>query len=166
MDNGETRNCVGILSDRVDRSGEVVGVTIARVVKALVVSRRPKGQRDDVRDAKRTRGVPWQQTSAETAGGEPVFAAYMASVRSTETVVEPGGDKARWFRGGRWKGTRDVWILRGLRGMPCGSVWRRGVETAWNGVHQSGHDARRRGPAKTACGRSDSRQQHRPQELR
>ena len=30
--------------------------------------------------------------------------------------------------------TRKVWILQGLRRMPCGSVGRRGVETSWQGV--------------------------------
>ena len=63
--------------------------------------RRPKEQRDGARDAKSSRGVPWQQTSAETAGGEPVNAACVASVRSTETVVELKKDKDHWFRGGR-----------------------------------------------------------------
>ena len=81
-DKGEIQKCVGIMSDLVDRSGEVVvGCTLERVVKALVVCRMPKEQRDDARDAKSTRGVPWQQTSAEAAGGEPVNAAYAASVR-------------------------------------------------------------------------------------
>ena len=65
-------------------------------------------------------------------------------------------------------GTRKMWVFRGLLGMPCGSVERRGVETSWQGVpraHQSGHDVRR---AKRDCMRrsSDSRQQHRPQERR
>ena len=43
-----------------------------------------KEQRDDARGTKSVRGVPWQQTSAETAESQLV-----ASVRSTETVVEP-----------------------------------------------------------------------------
>ena len=52
-----------------DRSDEVVPTT-DRVVKAHIVHRVPKKQRDGARDMRSVRGVPWQQTSAETAGGE------------------------------------------------------------------------------------------------
>ena len=52
-------------------------------------------------DAQSTRGVPRQQTSAETVGGEVANGARVASVRSTETVVELGEYKARWFCGRR-----------------------------------------------------------------
>ena len=41
-----------------------------------------------------------------------------------------------------------------MRGIPCGSVKRRGVGTSWQGVplvHQSGNDVRRRGPAEIAA---------------
>ena len=53
----------------VDRSDEVVPMT-ERVVKARIVHRVPKEQRDGARDTKSVKGVPWQQTSAETARGE------------------------------------------------------------------------------------------------
>ena len=86
-----------IMLDLVDRSDGVVVGTTDRVVKARIVYRVPKEQRDGARDAKSTRSVPWQLTSAETAGGELVNAACVASVRSTGTVMEPSEDKARWF---------------------------------------------------------------------
>ena len=59
-----------IILNLVDRSdGVVVGAT-DRVVKARIVHHAPKEQRDGARDMRSVRGVPWQQTSAETAGGE------------------------------------------------------------------------------------------------
>ena len=89
-DNGVTQNCVGIVSHLVGRSDEVV-------VKARIVCRVLEKQRGDARDPKSTRGVPWQQCSAETAGGETVNAACVTNVLSIETVVEPRENKARWF---------------------------------------------------------------------
>ena len=59
-----------IMLDLVDRSDEVVVGMTNRVVKARVVYRVPKEQRDGARDTRSVRGVPWQQTSAETLGGE------------------------------------------------------------------------------------------------
>ena len=76
--------------------GVVVGTT-GRVVKARVVCRMPEEQRSDAGDTKSVRGVPWQQTSAETAEGELVDMACVASVRLTGAVKEPREDKARWF---------------------------------------------------------------------
>ena len=73
--------------DLVDRSDEVVVGTTDRVVKARIVYRAPKEQRDGARDAKSTRSVSWQQTSAETAGGELVNAVCVANVRLTGTVM-------------------------------------------------------------------------------
>ena len=70
-DKGGTQNCISIMSDLVDRSDEVVvGGTTERVVKARIVCLLLEEQRRDARDAQSTRGVPWQQTSAETVGGE------------------------------------------------------------------------------------------------
>ena len=96
-DKGETQNCIGIMSDLVDRSDEVVvGGTTVRVLKARIVCRMPEEQRSDAMDAKSTRGVPWQQTSAETAGGELANTACVASARSTETVGSVEGEKWNW----------------------------------------------------------------------
>ena len=96
-DKGDTQNCIVIMSDLVDRSDEVVVCgTTERVLKARIVCRMPEEQRSDARDAKNTRGVPWQQTSAETAGGELANTASVASVRSTETVGSVVGEKWNW----------------------------------------------------------------------
>ena len=96
-DKGETQNCIGIMSDLVDRSDEVVvGGTTERVLKARFVCCMPEEQRSDARDSKSTRGVPWQQTSAETAGGELANTACVASLRSTETVGSVVGEKWNW----------------------------------------------------------------------
>ena len=93
-DKGDTQNCIVIMSDLVDRSDEVVGGgTTERVLKARVVCRMPEERRSDAGGAKSTRGVPWQQTSAETAGGELANTAGVASVRSTETVGSVVGEK-------------------------------------------------------------------------
>ena len=82
-DKGEIPSCKDPTRYQVDRSDEVVvGGTIERVVKARIVSRMPNEQWDHARDVKSTRGVPWQQTSDETTGGERVHAAFVASVRS------------------------------------------------------------------------------------
>ena len=54
-----------IMLDLVDRPDEVVVGMADRVVKARVVYRVPKEQRDGARDTRSVRGVPWQQTSAE-----------------------------------------------------------------------------------------------------
>ena len=87
---------------QVDGSDEVVTHgTTDRVVKARVGCRMPEEQRSDARDTKSVRGVPLQQTSAETAEGGLVNAACVVSVRLTRTVVERREDKARWFRGRR-----------------------------------------------------------------
>ena len=59
-----------IMLDLVDRSDEVVVRMTDRVVKARIVCRVPRDQRDGARDTRSVRGVPCQQTSAETAGGE------------------------------------------------------------------------------------------------
>ena len=59
-----------IMLDLVGRSDEVVVGTTDRVVKARIVHRVSKEQRDGARDTRSVRGVPWQQTSTETAGGE------------------------------------------------------------------------------------------------
>ena len=147
-------NANTIMLDLVDRSDEVVVGTTDRVVKARIVYRAPKEQRDGARDAKSTRSISWQHTSAGTAGGELVNAACVASVRLTATVMEPRRQSSLVLYQAR-SGTRKVWIFQGLRGMSCGSVGRRGVETSWREVlraHQSGCDVRRRGPAKTAYG--------------
>ena len=66
-DEGEIQNCSGIMLDLVDRSDGVVVGAIVRVVKARTVFRL---QRGDARDARGTRGVPWQQTAAKIAEGE------------------------------------------------------------------------------------------------
>ena len=124
-DEGNILNCIGIMSDLVDRSDQVVGGTTERVVEARIVCRMPEEQRGDARDAKSTRGVRWQQTSTETAEGELENTASVASVRVTGTVVEPREDKALWFCGSRATQLAKC----GLRGMPCGSVGRRSVET-------------------------------------
>ena len=78
----ETQNCIGIILDLVDRSDRVV-------VGTNVVRRMTEEQRGDARDAKSARGVPWQQSSAETGEGEMVNAACAASVRLTGTVMDP-----------------------------------------------------------------------------
>ena len=58
-----------IILNLVDRSdGVVVGATDS-VVKARIVHRVPKEQRKGARDMRSVRGIPQQQTSAETAGG-------------------------------------------------------------------------------------------------
>ena len=59
-----------IMLDLVDRLDEVVVGMADRVVKARVVYRVPKEQRDGARDTRCVRGVPSQQTSAEIGGGE------------------------------------------------------------------------------------------------
>ena len=59
-----------IMLDLVDRPDEVVVGMADRVVKARVVYRVPKEQRDGARDTRSVRGVLWQQTSAEIGGGE------------------------------------------------------------------------------------------------
>ena len=86
-----------IMLDLVDRSDEVVVGTTDRVVKARIVYRVPKEQRDGARDVRSTRNESWQQTSAEMAEGEPVNAACVAGVRSTGKVRELIEDRARWF---------------------------------------------------------------------
>ena len=86
-----------IMLDLVDRSDEVVVGTTDRVVKARIVYRLPKEQRDGARDGRSTGSESWQQTSAEIAEGELVNAARVASVRSTRKVMELREDKARWF---------------------------------------------------------------------
>ena len=148
-----------IMLDLVDRSDEVVVGTTDRVVKARIVCRAPKEQRDGARDAKSTRSVSWQQTSADTAGGELVNAVCVANVQLTGTVMEPREDKAGWFCIKREAELAKCGFQR-LRGMSCGSVGRRGVETSWQGVpraHQSGYDVRRRGPATAAYGGGGTR---------
>ena len=112
-DKGKVLKCIGIMLDLVDSSDWVVAGTIVRVVRARVVCRMPEEQRGDARDAKSSRGVPWQQTSAEIAEGELVNTAYVASVRLTGTVVEPREDEARWFFI-----KREVKLVE----CPCGSV--------------------------------------------
>ena len=62
----------------------------------------PKEQRDGATIRK-------QQTSAETAEGELVNAAHVASVRVTFPIMELREDKARWFR-----------IKRGVELAKCG----------------------------------------------
>ena len=60
-DKGKIRNCIGImLLDLVDSSDGVVNDMIGRVVNARVVCHVTEEQRGDARDAKSTRGVPWQ----------------------------------------------------------------------------------------------------------
>ena len=56
-----------IMFDLVDRSDEVVVGTTDRVVKARIVYRVPKEQRDGARDVRSTGNESWQQTSAEIA---------------------------------------------------------------------------------------------------
>ena len=158
-----------IMLDLVDRPDEVVVGTTGRVVKARIVYHVPKEQRDGARDVRSTGNESWQQTSAEIAEGELVNAACEASVKSTGKVMELREDKARLVLYQARSRTREVRILQRLRGMSCGSAGRRGVKTSWQGVpiaHRSGYDVRRRGPAKIARRRSDSRQQPRPQERR
>ena len=118
-----------IMLDLVDRSDEVVPMT-DRFVKARIVYRVPKEQRDGARDVRSTANESWQQTSAEIAEGELVNAACVASVPSTGKVMELREDEARWFRTKR----EAEWILQRLRGMSCGSVGRRSVKTSWQGV--------------------------------
>ena len=89
--------------DLVDRSDEVVVGMIDKVVKARIVHRVPKKQRDGATNREE------QQTSAEIAEGELVNAACVASVRSTGKVMELREDKARWFR-----------IKRGVELAKCG----------------------------------------------
>ena len=59
-----------IMFDLVDRPDEVVVGMADRVVKARVVYRVLKEQRDGARDTRSVRGVPWQQVSTEIGGGE------------------------------------------------------------------------------------------------
>ena len=92
-----------IMLDHVDRSDEVVVGMTDRVVKARIVYRVPKEQRDGATIREE------QQTSAEIAEGELVNAACVASVRSTGKVMELREDKARWFR-----------IKRGVELAKCG----------------------------------------------
>ena len=80
-----------IMLDLVDLSDEVVPTT-DRVLRARIVYRVPKEQRDGATIREE------HQTSAEIVEGEVVNAACVASVRLTGTVMEPGEDKARWFR--------------------------------------------------------------------
>ena len=86
-----------IMLDLVDRSDEVVVGTTDRVVKARIVYRVPKEQRDGARDVRSTGNESWQQTSAEIAAGVLVNAACVARIRSTGKVMELREDKARWF---------------------------------------------------------------------
>ena len=76
-----------IMLDLVDRSDEVVVGKIDRVVKARIVCRVPKEQRDGATIREE------QQTSAEIAEGELANAACVASVRSTGKVMELREDK-------------------------------------------------------------------------
>ena len=136
-----------------DRSDEVVVGTTERDVKAGIVFRMPEEQRGDARGATSTRGVPWQQTSAETAEGELVNAACVASVRLTGTVMEPRHDKARWFCIRRGVKLAECGFSKGCEGCRVAAsgdeVLRpRGKECP--GAHQSGYDVRRRGPGETA----------------
>ena len=73
--------------DLVDRSDEVVPTT-DRVVKARIVYRAPKEQRDGATIREE------QKTSAEIAEGELVNTASVASVRSTGKVMELREGKA------------------------------------------------------------------------
>ena len=134
--------------DLVDRSDEVVVGTTDRVVKARIVYRVPKEQRDGARDVRSTGNESWQQTSAEIAEGELVNAAWWRVFDRPERSRNVGSVSSE-------KQNSPSVILQRLRGMSCGSVAKRGVETSWQGVlkaQQSGDDVRRRGPAKTAYG--------------
>ena len=140
-----------IMLDLVDRSDEVVVGTTDRVVKARIVNRVPKEQRDGAQDVRSSGNDSWQQTSAETAEGELVNAA--ASVRSTGKVMELREDKARWFHSWREVQLAKCGFSKDCEGCRVAASGDGGVETSWQGVpraHQSGCDVRRRGPAKTA----------------
>ena len=109
------------------------------------------------------------QTSAEIAEGGLVNAACVASVRFTGKVMELREDKARWFR-----------IKREAELVKCGfSKDCEGCRVAASGDEVSrphGKECRERIRMAMMCDdagskdcvrrRSDSRQQHRPQELR
>ena len=128
-----------IILNLVDRSDEVVPMT-DRVVKARIVYRVPKEQRDHVTNREE------QQTSAEIAEGEVVNAAYVASVRSTGKVME--------LRETKLVGSvsSEEWSSWGCRvaalGDEASSLMVRSAESAseW-----------RRGPAKTAYGGGTTR---------
>ena len=105
-DNGEVRNCVGIMLGLVDRSDEVVIGTIERVVKARTVHLMLVVQRGDAAYAKSIRGVPWQPNPADAAEGEPLGMAQARIVsvpmvavenRLAIPVTDPGDYKARRF---------------------------------------------------------------------
>ena len=130
---------------QVDGSDKVVvGDTTERVAEARIVCRVPKEQRDDARDTICVRG-------------ERSFFGECSIDRDGRGAERGQSSLAPWYAR---SGTRKMWNLHGLRG----------VETSWQRVpraHQSGYGVRRRGPAKkTVRWRSESRQQHRPQELR
>ena len=80
-----------------DRSDEVVPTT-DRVLKARFVRRVPEEQRDGARDTRSVKGVPWQHTSAETAGGE--LRARVSDLWSSTPSV---GCSIRWFAAQRLK---------------------------------------------------------------
>ena len=68
-DKGEIQSCKDPTRYLVDRSDEVViDGTTERVVKARIGCRIPE-ERSDARVSQSVRGVPWHQTSAETAEG-------------------------------------------------------------------------------------------------
>ena len=105
-DNGEVRNCVGIMLGLVDRSDEVVIGTTERMVKARIVHRMLVEQRGDAAYAKSIRGVPWQPNPAEAAEGEPLGMAqarivsvpmFAVETRPEVPVIEPRDYKARRF---------------------------------------------------------------------
>ena len=114
--------------DLVDRSDEVVVGTTDRVVKARIVSRVPKEQRDGARDVRSTGNESWQQTSAEIAEGELVNAACVASVRSTGKVGSVSSEKQSSRSVDSPKIARDVvWQRRETR---CRDLMARSAESA------------------------------------
>ena len=90
-----------IMLDLVDRSDEVVPTTDG-VVKSRIVYRVPKEQRDGATIREE------QQSSAETAEGELVNAASVASVRSIRKAMELREDKARWSVSSQKQNLRSV----------------------------------------------------------
>ena len=142
-----------------DRSDEVVIGTTGRVVKARTVHRMPAGQRGDAAYAKSIRGVPWQPNPAEEAEGKLLAVAQTRIVgvpmvavehRRAVPVMEPRSSESRqhennhqWQQeSNRPKGpdetmiqapvassAREASVGSTARGMSCGTVERRGVET-------------------------------------